>query len=114
METEILLQKCLFVVIKHCHSIRKNSFDVIVDIMKTNRASRKQLLAKTDRFFFYTNRGSKPHLPIENLFDSCLGRCDGESQNRYTRKCPLCKLCLQDTQNKINIGIFPLNGTFLK
>ena len=98
METGIL-QKCLFVVIKHCHRIRKNSFDGIVDVMKTNKSrQQKAVVSKNRSFFFYTNRGSKPHLPIENLFDSCLGRCDGESQKRYTRKCPLCKLCLQDTE----------------
>ena len=29
--------RCLFVLIKHCYRNRKNSFDVIVDVTKTNK-----------------------------------------------------------------------------
>ena len=53
METGVLLQKCLFVVIKHCHRIRKNSFDVIVDVMKTNKSRQQIAVVSKNRSFFF-------------------------------------------------------------
>ena len=60
------------------------------------------VLIGSDGFFFLANWGSKPRLPIENLFDSCLWRCWNVPHAGDVYR----------TQYKINIGIFPLNGNF--